>query len=191
MRRVRRRQDMRRTRQSACNVFLALASPLSVTRPLRRIQCDHPPFPHQNTDGDEIDHLFVVPVAASLAAAATGPAGPSAAPRAAPPAVDLTPYPGVKAMGIVDSRRAPGFLYVGLNRRDSEVRFFILYGPGSSVVARAHAPGGAPIPAAALAAKRRSWAVARLLSPLRAPAPSSPGGRGACAGAPPAWGPQL
>jgi hypothetical protein len=37
-------------------------------------------------------------------------------------AIDLTPFPGVKASGIVSSKRFPGKLYIGLNRRQAEVR---------------------------------------------------------------------
>ncbi|KAF8066249.1 dapb3 [Scenedesmus sp. PABB004] len=74
----------------------------------------------QDTNGDENDHLYMVSLPPLNASSSAGGAAPAAG-----PAVNLTPFPGVKAAGIVGSKRFPRRLYVGLNRRDRSV--FDLY----------------------------------------------------------------
>ncbi|KAI8468869.1 MAG: acylamino-acid-releasing enzyme [Monoraphidium minutum] len=64
----------------------------------------------QDADGDENYHLFQVPLADALRTGSTR----------APPPVDLTPFKGVKAAGIMSSRQAPDTLYIGLNKRTPE-----------------------------------------------------------------------
>lgn len=69
----------------------------------------------QDREGDENDHVYLVRLAEALQTGA----------KRAPPAVDLTPFPGVKAVGLISSKQAPHLLYVGLNVIDPAV--FDLY----------------------------------------------------------------
>lgn len=62
----------------------------------------------RDENGDENDHLYI----ADMAPVYKGEA------RAATKAVDLTPFKGVAARGLVTSRQFPGRAYILLNRRD-------------------------------------------------------------------------
>ena len=53
----------------------------------------------------------MVPVADALKAGA----------KKAPAAIDLTPFPGVKASGIIASKQVKDVLYIGLNRRNASI----------------------------------------------------------------------
>jgi len=76
----------------------------------------------QDKDGDENEHLYLVPLSAIISSLSSSTAGGSSSSKQQPPqAIDLTPFPGVKASGILLSKRFPDVLYIGLNRRDSEV----------------------------------------------------------------------
>lgn len=64
----------------------------------------------QDKDGDENYHLYVVPLD-----------GLFSGKDKKPQAIDLTPFPGVRASGIVGDKDHPNTLYIGLNKRDPEV----------------------------------------------------------------------
>eukprot|EP00775_Hariotina_reticulata_P002700 gene2700-3000_t len=70
----------------------------------------------QDKDGDENDHLYLVPIGTSLFSSNSS---------RVPAAEDLTPFPGVKASDIVGDKRFPNTLYISLNKRDPEL--FDLY----------------------------------------------------------------
>ena len=86
----------------------------------------------RDAGGDENDHLYLADVAgitaaapsnATTAGAGAGGSSNGAGPNGTasgfkPQTYDLTPYPGVKAVGLVTSRRFPDRAYIAMNLRD-------------------------------------------------------------------------
>lgn len=76
----------------------------------------------QDNAGGEIFHLLAAPAALMLSAKPADKAKVAGLlQRRVAPASDLTPFPGVKASGVVASTRFPRKVYVGLNKRDPSV----------------------------------------------------------------------